>query len=480
MPKCEGLPNGPCLNGTKDNTVKFGPGELFLCPACVRSRFPENTEVLKVHSSSTSSPLSQKGQDSEHSTTQEVKDNGDRQEAPVIIQPLLAYMQFSLQSGTQDNVKAAVLGHFTADQILDAKIALWDGSAMDIIGPMARRKDSTVRSEKEAHCQDILIALSKLDKADCLPTIAIDALSLGIIPRSHPEELNNISLVDRLNRMEAKLTKMQELLDRTVAENLVIKEKIEYRPDYASVVVNGKPNGGVTASETPTIVITKPLATEASTGTQHPNDKSRTTYASPVAPSLRGGGHNRGRGGASGRGGPSARPMLPNGGRGGIGGSRGIGNPHHLSLGASLDRLSDHPFDYSRDRSMDSDDFTLPYYAVKQNKKRQNRRQKVITGKGPRQTGSFKGAPEPGRSLFVHRVDSDTEVKDLERHLRDLDIDIMELECVSHPEAHFKSFKLTVPVSQMNDLLTDDIWPTGVRVRRFFAPRRGDQQQGLA
>jgi len=37
---CEGLPNGPCPLRKKDHTVKFGQGELFLCPHCLKTRFP--------------------------------------------------------------------------------------------------------------------------------------------------------------------------------------------------------------------------------------------------------------------------------------------------------------------------------------------------------------------------------------------------------------------------------------------------------
>lgn len=67
-------------------------------------------------------------------------------------------------------------------------------------------------------------------------------------------------------------------------------------------------------------------------------------------------------------------------------------------------------------------------------------------------------------------MDSDTDVKDLKRHLKDLDIAIVERECVFHPEAHFKSFKLTVPISQMDDLLTDDIWPNRCTCTKVFRP----------
>ena len=49
---------------------------------------------------------------------------------------------------------------------------------------------------------------SKLDKVKEMPTFAIDYLSLLTIPRSLPEELNDITLCDRLNQLEQKVTNL--------------------------------------------------------------------------------------------------------------------------------------------------------------------------------------------------------------------------------------------------------------------------------
>ena len=180
-------------------------------------------------------------------TTTHISDDNPSNEN-ILIQPLLSYVLFSLQNSTVDNVRNAVLGHFSEDAVIDAKNSLWANSDSTIIGEKPRRKDSVARSEKEAHTQDIINALVKLDKAEKMPTIVIDALSLGIIPRSHPEELNNISLVDRLNRLEAKFTALQVIVDKTVCENISLKEKIENNRSYADVVSNNIQQGASTNS----------------------------------------------------------------------------------------------------------------------------------------------------------------------------------------------------------------------------------------
>ena len=230
--KCEGLPREPCPLNKCDSTVTFSIGDLWLCPHCndIRHGLPRNTSkdddydeithVKQLHSKSNTTPKSSNRKSNEKTA----ESNGK-----LIIEPLLSYALFSLQNGTVDNVCNAILGHFSNEAITDAKNSLWANSDNTVIGEKPRRKDSVVRSEKKAHTMDILTALGKLDTADKLPTIAIDALSLGIIPRSHPEELNNISLVDRLNRLEAKVTALQVIVDGTVSENLLLKEKLEHK-----------------------------------------------------------------------------------------------------------------------------------------------------------------------------------------------------------------------------------------------------------
>jgi hypothetical protein len=40
MPKCEGLPDGPCSHNANNRSVKLAQGDLMLCPKCEAVRFP--------------------------------------------------------------------------------------------------------------------------------------------------------------------------------------------------------------------------------------------------------------------------------------------------------------------------------------------------------------------------------------------------------------------------------------------------------
>jgi hypothetical protein len=128
----------------------------------------------------------------------------------MINEPLLSYVVFALQSGTVENVKKAVLSFFSSEQILNAKNVLWKNACNVTIGKNIARRSTEVRHEEEANLGDIILAIQKLDRLDKMPEIVISAVDLGKIPRSVPEELNAISIVDRLAKLEDRFGEMQQ------------------------------------------------------------------------------------------------------------------------------------------------------------------------------------------------------------------------------------------------------------------------------
>ena len=71
-------------------------------------------------------------------------------------------------------------------------------------------------------------AFAVLDRMEQVSLILLDSLSLGLIPRSNPEELCDISICDRLSRVEKRMHDMQEAIDSCVASNLDLKDKLDY------------------------------------------------------------------------------------------------------------------------------------------------------------------------------------------------------------------------------------------------------------
>ena len=171
----------------------------------------------------------------------ETTTSDDSHEQQVILQPLLAYIHYGLLSGTVDSVKKAVIGYYTHDAIMEAKQILFAKVDNGVIGAIKDRRDGDTRSKAEADVNDILAAMARLDKAIHTPIFAVPSYLIYTVPRSHPEELNSISVIDRLKDLEDKYKQYQESVDHLVSVNFVLKERMmklekEKGPSYASVI----------------------------------------------------------------------------------------------------------------------------------------------------------------------------------------------------------------------------------------------------
>lgn len=83
----------------------------------------------------------------------------------------------------------------------------------------------------------------------------------------------------------------------------------------------------------------------------------------------------------------------------------------------------------------------------------------------------FKAGPAPSRDLFIFRVDKSSSDQEIKAHIQNCGFTVRNLECVSNPDAKYKSLKLSVPAPEFEKLFDDKIWPDGVRVRKFIPPR---------
>jgi hypothetical protein len=77
----------------------------------------------------------------------------------------------------------------------------------------------------------------------------------------------------------------------------------------------------------------------------------------------------------------------------------------------------------------------------------------------------------PDRHLFIYRVDKSASDRDISAFLVARQFNVRELTCVSNENAKFKSFKLTVPVTEYSNLFDGNLWPAGVRVRKYISPK---------
>ena len=194
MPACCGVPDGPCPYNYKVRVVFFRYAELDLCAYCEQIRREINGDWISedlikecnvivkqkvqgngVKSQDAGTSLEPVTED----TTVKSHLSGTLQDTHVLIEPVLSYMVYALQSGTVENVKLATVRYFATEQISEAKDSLWAHCNNDIIGKKQRINDTNSRSVSEAHISDIITAWGKLENKDSLPIVVINALSFG-------------------------------------------------------------------------------------------------------------------------------------------------------------------------------------------------------------------------------------------------------------------------------------------------------------
>ena len=93
-------------------------------------------------------------------------------------------------------------------------------------------------------------------------------------------------------------------------------------------------------------------------------------------------------------------------------------------------------------------------YDVQQRKKKQKRR--IITGNNVSCKGVV-GGSKPTCHLFIKRITKDTKNEAVQNMIQSYGFCIRAFRCISHSEARFKSFKLSVPASQFERLFDEKL-----------------------
>lgn len=108
------------------------------------------------------------------------------------------------------------------------------------------------------------------------------------------------------------------------------------------------------------------------------------------------------------------------------------------------------------------DDFTL----VVNRKRNKTRSDTVIKGSA---TNSILKGVEKQAHLHVYRLDKSTNVEDIVTHLKSNQFNKISCEKLQskHPE-EYTSFKISVPISDLDKIKNPDIWPTGTCINRYF------------
>lgn len=253
MPNCEGLPNGPCPLNKNDSSVSIGKGDLLLCPSCdgERRRLFDETNKLKASStltassraapkssaaeltqsrggatgatsagrraqtstnSTSSAAAADAGSDRESTTVRTSAVTGD---VMVVVNELLAYVQFYRDRATADALHKLVVSFYHPAEIAEAKKLFIDKYADMLIdcSMTVARRHSTARLAHDAETEDIIKMMELLDNRAVIDKVKFSAVTLDRMPKYGPEEINLCAVVDRQQRTDSKVEELTAKLD---------------------------------------------------------------------------------------------------------------------------------------------------------------------------------------------------------------------------------------------------------------------------
>ena len=385
----------------------------------------------------------------------------------IILNPVLCYIRHGMSVGVPSLIKKAVLSFYSEKEIASAKDLLFSKCEPSVIGGFKRRVNTVTRTDTEANVDDIIDALRLLDKSDCCPIFAVSSRNLMRCPRSPPEELNDISVVDRINQLEYAVSSLKNTFEITRCScpkvshpNTVVNNSVgeENRPggplpnheSSANVAVTTSTTGPGDKTSLP-VGAGSPRTNSLSVAVHHASSPVASTSAIPVQSHA-----------TSSSGAKSSSSA-------GAGSSSSSGEMGSQATSSSPSYSEVVKRDLSPRSSMNDKrpqpNKTNMLKSSNAKKKDVKRKYGGITGVNHHE--KVKSAPEPSRSILLQRLHQDTHLDDLTDMIAS-NFEIRKLVLVSKEEAPFKSYRLDIPMGQLDSAFNADKWPSGICVKPFY------------
>ena len=333
---------------------------------------------------------------------------------PAICNALLGFVVAGLQSSTAHSVRRAVLGHFAPEAIHEAKEALWKNVPSDLIGKMALRRGSQSKSKEEFEIDDLLEALSILDKKDATPLVHIPATQLLQLPRLKPEAAVSMQVIERLSELEMRMDEMNSMLTQSAIDNRGLSHRV--------------------------------LDLEQ-----------RTTSSSLSSYPL-----------------PDQRPLPPQS----SGLLAGLRSQEGRSTGTANESAGESDkWSYAAKVKKPADPSKPKASTSKRNPvSRQLVRQATSKLKMVRGTGTASGpvtGTQPAKHLYVYRVNPDVPMDDLKNHIVKAGVHVRGIRRISRDDWLHSAYKVDINAKDLDRALEETFWPVDVCVREWmpYIPR---------
>ena len=354
------------------------------------------------------------------------------------INELLAYAVFYINNSAVDHIKTVISNFYSAEDITAAKKLLWE-VAGDKLGPMTDRKSSARRSCSEVNIDDIFEGLCKLDASQSLPVFV--AQNIDMIPSRQPEELNILSVLSRMSKIEQKYKESEDLLTTHAIEIDQLKNKLIDTNTSCRVTSHKNVNNNVNDTKPDDSVVGVPdISVNDNLLETFYNDNDVLTPKTPteLISSL------------------FDTPKTKQDNR-----EQQHGLSHGTNVKLQVQKLEnmnkEHPSTVNQSFSDKNDQELVDDEGFQPMESRYARRRRY-------QAASLVGAPPPLRYVFVSRIQRGN-VHSLFDFLKSKNINVQKVERTSHIEAKFKSFKVSLYKDEVDKIINSIIWPKGIIVR---------------
>ena len=146
----------------------------------------------------------------------------------LVISELLFFVSNYTKVGscTPDNIKKIILSHFDEEEIWKAKSLLWRNVKEGVLRKLENRNDTRQHTSKDANACDIVQAFQDMDKKSYYNIVCL-AADIKRMPLEHPENLHELSILDRISVLENKFKLVESSTNRNYAGMIEIAEEVK-------------------------------------------------------------------------------------------------------------------------------------------------------------------------------------------------------------------------------------------------------------
>ena len=159
----------------------------------------------------------------DNNTGNKVIGNNEDSLKDIFVNELLTYISFYMNNSNINNIKKIASNFYTADEVIESIKMLWNISGNDL-KKYTERRNTDQRSCTEANLNDIMDALLQLDAKSKLPFFV--ARNVERVPDRQPEEINLLSIINRMNKLENMMNDCTDILSSVNRDIVFNKNQI--------------------------------------------------------------------------------------------------------------------------------------------------------------------------------------------------------------------------------------------------------------